>query len=177
MPESHSSKEQLDVGEFTLHLRNVSLPLGLKVDDVRLAGNGLHLERDPFVITVAEPGTLEVFVSEASLASFLDTQAPAGLKNFKVQARDGKLFVHAVKTVIVDLKASAVCSLVIEDWRKLIVVLESVDVAGAGIKNLIQAQLDKINPIFDLSDLPVNGALETISMEKGGVVLFGSVSP
>lgn len=129
------------------------------------------------MITVAEPGTLEVFVSEASLASFLDTQAPAGLKNFKVQARDGKLFVHAVKTVIVDLKASAVCSLVIEDWRKLIVVLESVDVAGAGIKNLIQAQLDKINPIFDLSDLPVNGALETISMEKGGVVLFGSVSP
>jgi len=151
--------------------------MGLKVDDVRLAGKGLHLERDPFVINVPQPGRLEVFVSEASLATFLDAQAPAGLKNFRVQAKNGKLFVQAVKTVLVDLKANAVCSLVIEDQRKLLVVLESVDVAGAGIKNLIQTQLDKINPIFDLSVLPINGAIETVSMDNGGVILLGSVSP
>lgn len=151
--------------------------MGLVVDDVRLAGNGLHLEREPFAISVPEPGKLEVFVSDASLGLFLDKQAPAGLKNFRVQAKDGKLNVQAVKTVLVDLKASAVCSLIIEDMTKLVVKLESVDVAGAGIKNLIQAQLDKINPIFDLADLPIKGTLESISMDNGGVVLLGSIAP
>lgn len=170
-------EEKIDVGEFTAHLRNVSLPMGLKVDDVRLAGRGLHLERDPFVIEIPEPGKLEVFVSDASLAAFLEKQAPAGLRNFKIEAKDGRLHVNAVKTVIVDLKASAVCSLEIRDRQKMYVVLESVDVAGKGVKNLIQSQLDKINPVFDLADFPFDGTLESITIDQGGVILFGKISP
>lgn len=177
MPDSEKSQETLDVGEFTVHLRSVLLPMGLRVDDVRLAGKGLHLERDPFAIAVPEPGQLEVFVSEESLAQFLERQAPAGLKNFRIQAKDGKLHVQAVKTVIVDLKASAVCSLRVDDKTKLVVVLDSVDVAGAGVKNLIQSQLDKINPIFDLASLPVQGTVDTVTVGNGGVVLFGSIQP
>lgn len=151
--------------------------MGLRVDDVRLSGQGLHMERSPFVITVPEPGRLEVFVSEASLAQFLETQSPAGLRKFEIEAKDGKLYVRAVKTVIVDLKANAVCSLVIKDGTKLMVELESVDMAGAGIKNLIESQLDKINPIFDTKDLPLNATLDSVTTDKGGVILTGSIAP
>ena len=170
-------EQKIDVDEFTVHLRNVSLPMGLRVDDVRLAGRGLHLEKEPFVISVPEPGRLEVFVSDASLAAFLEGQAPAGLKNFKIQARDGLLHVQAVKTVLVDLKANAVCSLRIEERRKLMVVLESVDVAGAGVKNLIQSQLDKVNPIFDVAEFPIKATLESVTVDDGGVILLGTVAP
>jgi hypothetical protein len=170
-------EEKLDVGEFTAHLRNLLLPMGLRVDDVRLSGKGLHIERSPFVITLAEPGEMEVFVGEAALSEFLDAKAPAGLRKFKVTAADGKLHVDAVKTVLVDLKANAVCSLRIEEGRRLMVNIESVDVAGAGIKNLLQNQLDKVNPILDAADFPVDVVLETVKAENGGVFLFGRVSP
>jgi hypothetical protein len=172
-----SKKETLDVGEFTAHLRNVKLPMGLLVDDVRLAGSGLHLQHDPFVAKVVEPGQLEVFVSEASLADFLNVQAPAGLRNFQVEARDGKLFVLAVKTVIVDLKASAVCTLRIVDQSKLMVDIESVDVGGAGVKNLIQSQMDRLNPVLDVADFPVKAKLLSVGVERNGVILFGTVEP
>jgi len=169
--------EKLDIGEFTVHLRNIRLPMGLVVDDVRLAGTRLHLERTPFAATCPEPGTLEVFVSAASLAAFLERQAPAGLKKFQVEARDGKLFIQAVKAVIVELKASAVCHLEMVGGTQLMVILESVDMAGAGIKNLIQAQLDKINPIIDTADLPIPATIQSILIEQGGIILRGQISP
>lgn len=169
--------DKLDVGEFSIHLRNVVLPMGLTVDDVRLAGRGLHLEKKPFVARIPEPGQMEVFVSQESLAKFLDAQAPAGLRNFSVQARDGKLFVNAVKTVLVDLKASAVCTLRIADGTKLMVDLQSVDVAGAGIKTLLQSQLDKLNPVLDAADFPIDATLNSVTIDRGGVVLLGQVSP
>lgn len=170
-------EDKLDVGEFTAHLRNVMLPMGLRVDEVRLAGKGLHVERKPLVVTVAEPGQMEVFVGEESLAAFLDAKSPAGLRNFKVQARDGKLFVQAVKTVIVDLSATAVCSLRIEGGRLLMVDILSVDVAGAGLKGLLTSQLDRINPILDAAEFPIDVTLDSVTADNGGVLLFGRVSP
>lgn len=169
-------EEKLDVGEFSAQLKNVSLPMGLKVDEVRLTGQGLHLERKPFVLTVAEAGVMDVFVSEASLAAFLEEKSPAGLRKFQVRAKEGKLYVDAVKTVLVDLKATAVCELRIEEGARLMVDILSVDVAGAGIKNLLQAQLDKINPIIDASDFPFPVVLESVKAEDG-VILTGKVSP
>ncbi|MGV3618269.1 MAG: DUF2993 domain-containing protein [Fimbriimonas sp.] len=173
------SNDTLDVGEFTAHLREIVLPMGLRVDDVRIHGVGLHLERTPFSARLQAPGRLEVFVSEASLAAFLEAQAPAGLRDFKVEARDGKLYVKAVKTVIVAIPATAVCALRIEDRRRLMVDLESVEVAGGtSIKTLVQNQLDRINPIVDAADLPmVQATLDEVRMERGGVILTGQVQP
>lgn len=178
-PSSVPSNDTLDVGEFTAHLRDLILPMGLRVDDVRLYGRGLHLEREPFSARLQAPGKLEVFVSEASLAEFLERQAPAGLKDFRVEARDGKLYIKANKTMIVSIPANAVCSLRVEDRRRLMVDLESVEVAGGtSIKTLVQNQLDKINPIVDTADLPmVRGTIDEVKMERGGVILLGQVEP
>lgn len=169
--------ETLDIGEFTAHLRSIVLPLGLRVDDVRIYGKALHLEQEPFSATLPEPGKLEVFVSETSLAEFLERQSPAGLKNFRVEARDGKLFVNAVKTIIVSIPATAVCRLKIVNQRQLFVELESVEVGGgASIRTLVQNQLDAINPIVDIADIPmVRASLDEIRMENGGVILVGRV--
>ena len=169
-------EQKVDVGEFSAQLRNLVLPMGLKVDEVRLTGEGVHFERKPFVFTVAKPGEMQVQVSEASLAEFLDGKSPAGLRKFQVRAEDGKLYVDAVKTVLVDLKASAVCALRIEEGSRLMVDILSVDVAGAGIKNLLQAQLDKINPIIDAADFPFPVILESVTAHEG-VTLTGKVSP
>ncbi len=171
------SVDTVDVEEFSAHFRNLRLPMGLNVDDVRISGRSLRLQSDPFSVEAPEAGILEVFVSEASLAAFLDEKAPAGLKRFSVSGRNGKLHVHAVKKVIVDLQATAVCTLRLEQNRKLFVQIETVDVAGAGIKHLIEAQLEKINPVIDVADFPLPATLESVAVEQGGIVLRGRISP
>lgn len=170
-------QDTLDVAEFSAHLKGVTLPLGLIVDDVRIAGQGIHLEREPFVAKLSAPGRLEVFVSVTALAKFLEAQAPAGLKDFRVEGKDGKLVVRASKTVIVPIPATAVCALRIENGRQLFVELESVEVAGgASIRNLVQNQLDRINPLVDAADLPmVKATLDQVRIEPNGVILSGSV--
>jgi hypothetical protein len=173
-----AAPETLDIAEFTAHLRGVLLPIGLRLDDIRIYGRDLHLVHPPFSAEMPAPGRLEAIVHETSLAAFLEAQSPAGLKDFRVEARDGKLVIRAVKVVIVSIPATAICRLRIEDGQRLFVDLESVEVGGgASIKTLVQNQLDRINPIIDAKQLPmVKANLTGVTVENGAVIVSGEVT-
>ncbi len=167
----------ISVGDFTAHLENLTLPMGLTLARMDLKGSGLDWQKEPFSIQLASPGTFEAHLKDEELTSFLEKQAPGGLKSFKVQAKDGKLFVDAVKSLIFDVPAKAVCTLRIVDGRQLFVDLESVEILGAGAKNLVQAQLDKINPVLDVDTFPVDAVLSKVTAADGVVKVEGTVSP
>lgn len=151
--------------------------MNLVLDEIRITGNELTVKGDPFSVSVEEPGRMTVFISTSSLAAFLEHLSPAGLRKFEVSASHGKLYVDAVKTVLVDLKAKAVCSVRVVDRKLLYVDLETVVVAGAGIKTLLQSQLDKINPIIDLDDLPLKAFVDSVTLDERGITLTGRVAP
>ncbi len=151
--------------------------MGLRVDTVKVSGVGLHLTHEPFSITTDAPGTLEVFVDEKDMAELLNKMAPAGLKNVSIEAKNSVLHIRATKTLLIDLKAYAVCSLRIVGGQKLFVDLESVEILGSEPKQLIQTQLNKINPVIDLADFPFEATLETVEIGRGGIHLKGRVEP
>jgi len=165
----------LEIQSFDANLRGLILPMGLRVDSVKVSGFGLKCSYKPFEATSDEPGNLEVFVSEKDLAEFLNKMSPAGLKNVSVEAKGGTLHIRATKTVLIDVKAYAICSLRIADGKKLFVDLESIDIMGAGPKQLIQSQLDKINPIVDTADFPMDATLVTVEVAQGGVLVRGRI--
>jgi hypothetical protein len=167
----------LEIGSFEAVLHDVLLPMGLNVQTVKLSGLGLKCSSHPLTANADEPGKLEVFVAEKDLANFLNKTSPAGLKNISVEAKDGTLHINATKTVLIDVKAFAICSLRIVDGKRLFVDLESIDIMGAGPKQLIQSQLDKINPVVDTADFPVNATLDTVIVAQGGIHLLGRVEP
>lgn len=169
--------ESIDVRTFHATLTDVLLPMGLNLDEVRLEGEKLHGEKKPFRITLEQPGKLEVVVSEASLTIFLNKKAPGGLQDLEIQVRNGRLFIDGRVRMIIEVAASAVCTLRIVDGKQLFVDLESVDVLGVGAKTLVQNQLDSINPVLDASDLPLDATLTEVHAEDGRVVLRGLVSP
>lgn len=172
------NSQSLDVASFDASLKGVILPIGLKLDQVTLRGNGLHLENDPFRASVTKPGDMVVTVTQESLAEFLNQQSPAGLRNFQVTAQNGKLIVQASKTILFEVRATALCTLRIVDGSQLFVDLESVDVMGGGsLTNMVRSQLDALNPILDAKDLPVKAVLNTVDIDAGQVVLRGKVSP
>lgn len=168
---------RIQVGSVHAELRKVQLPIGLVLDLIRIDGDALQLQPNPFEAHLPQPGKLEVEIGNESLAAFLESRSPAGLRNFKVDIRDGKVFIQATKKIVVDVKASAVCTLRIEGNQQIFVDLESVDVMGGSLKNLVQSQLDEMNPVFDAKDLPVAAALRSVKSANGKIQIMGSVTP
>jgi hypothetical protein len=125
-------------------------------------------------VTMAQAGTLEALILEPNLAAFLNKQAPGGLKDFQVELKEGKIHVQASVMI---MKASAVCNLRIQDGTTLYVDLESVDVMGVGAKHMVQSQLDKINPVLDTKDLPLDAYLTGYEISEGRLILRGNLSP
>lgn len=166
--------QAIEIGSLEVVLENVSLPMGLQVNAVTLAASAVRLEQDPFRIVVSKPGTLTALILAQNLADFLNRQAPGGLRDFKVDLREGKIHVQATLMI---MKAAAVCTLRIVDGRQLFVDLESVDVMGVGAKNMVQSQLEKINPVLDAAQLPVLAQLTSYEVEDGKLILYGNISP
>ena len=170
-------KRTLEVSRFDVNLRGLVLPMGLRIESVTMAGFDVRCTYSPISVTAEEPGELQVFVSERDLSQFLNSMGSVGLKNVSVEARDGALHIRATKTVLIDMKAYAVCSLRIVDGKRLFVDLESVEIMGVGPKHLIQSQLDKINPVVDMDDFPIPATMDTVEISQGGILLRGRVEP
>jgi hypothetical protein len=164
----------VDVANVDVVLKDVALPMGLVVNAITIHGKGVHVAKEPFKFELSEPGTIEALLLAPNLASFLNKESPGGLRDFKVELRDGKIF---VKASLMIMKADAVCTLRIVDGSALYVDLESVDVMGVGAKNMVQSQLDKINPLLDANDLPIKVVLTDHSIADGKLTLKGTVEP
>ncbi len=166
---------QVTVDQFSAEFRRVRLPMGLVVDRLVLSGSGAAIEVDPFGFAIAEAAPVEAFVAALDIAGFLNEKAPGGLKDFAISIREGKLYVEATARVIVEVRAKAVCTLRVQDGRAIYIDLESVDVMGMGAKSMVQSQLDQINPILDVSDLPVAMQLKSVQADHDQIVLHGTI--
>lgn len=167
----------LTIGSLNATFEDVRLPFGLVVRRASVRGANVDLSTHPVSVQLAEPATFGADVDEAAIEAFLTARAPGGLKGFKVRLADGHIHVEAVLKVLIEVKASAVCRLVIHERRQLVVELESADVLSVGAKTLIQSQIDNVNPIFDVAQLPVPATLEAVTVGDGVVHLTGTVSP
>ena len=173
MPEA----QRLDVGSVYAELLDVKLPFGLVLDAVRVRGNGLTIQDSPLKFNLPKPGTLEVEIGPRSLAAFLESKSPGGLRNFNVLVHQGIIEITAAKKVIVDVKVVCTCRLRVVDGRQIWVDLETVEVMGGSLKNLIQSQLDEMNPVFDAKDIPIPATLTSVTMDAGLITIRGTVAP
>lgn len=167
----------LSIAAFVTTLDEVRLPVGLTVRSIRLNGAGLDISTDPVTLSLPSPARFEAEVDEAGVQAFLNQKAPGGLKNFVVKIVDGEIRVEAVLKVLIELKASAVCRLAIVGGQRLMVELQSAEMLSVGAKTLIQSQIDNVNPIFDVAQLPLPVTLETVEAVDGAIKLTGTVSP
>ena len=172
-----SSHSAVEVAVLSARLNGFRLPMGLVISLVEVQGKGLFIQKRPFVIRLSEPGSFEAHVTDADLADFLNGKSPGGLKGFKVSSSKGVLTIEAVKSMLVEVPVKATCHLRIHQGQQLFVELESVEVMGAGAKNLVKSQLDKINPVLDMAEFPVDGSLLSVNSDAGVTILRGEVAP
>jgi hypothetical protein len=169
--------ETLDIDAMSAAFKRVKIHIGLVVDEIRITGKATHLVREPFSIKLDEPAKIEADILQDDVLHFLATTAPGGLSNFRVRMDEGKIFVDATMQIMITVPVSAVCTLRIDEGKRLFIDLESVAVLGGAPKSLVQKQLDAINPVFDLSTVPVDGVLESVEIESGKALLKGHLAP
>lgn len=167
----------MEVGQLDATFNDLVLPFGLTVDVVRLTGANVRLRHDPFAIELEQPGQVAVALGEANLQDFLEKEAPGGLRDFQIKLTEGKVFVEASVRVVLDIRATAICTLRIVDGTQLWVDLEEVEVLGVGARSLVEKQLEKINPVLDVSSFPLDIELQKVTVLDGQVVLQGLARP
>jgi hypothetical protein len=163
------------VASFSGILEDVILPMGLRLNRVQVQGMGLSAQINPIDAQLQTPASLEVLVSQDALEEFLTSKAPGGLRDFSVNLEGGRIHVTATLHVLIDMRASAVCRLEIQNRTRMVAVLESAGVLGVTAKNLIQAQIDNINPVFDAEMLPIPCELQDVTIESGWIRVRGTV--
>lgn len=156
-------------------LRRLCLPQGLVVDRIEVEGGEVAVQTEPFGLR-ATTSKVRATLAALDIADFLSREAPGGLKDFAVAIRGGKLYIEATARVLVEVRAKAVCTLRIDHGTAVYVDLESVDVMGLGAKGMVQNQLDQINPVLNVADLPVAIVLESIEADHDSVVLTGRLA-
>ncbi len=171
MPETREITIESGVATFA----NIVLPMGLQVASLELTGSGFTLSSDPFRIFASSTCSVRATVVEGDVASFLRAKAPSNITFQSVRLVDGQIHIAAAMQVLITITAQAVCRLVIVDRKQLVVELDSVEVLGMGGKGLVQKQLDEINPLLDVSDLPVAMELLTVDILNREIVLTGGL--
>lgn len=158
----------------------MKLPNGLVLESMGLRASGGRVGVSPFEIAALESSSWQCAITESALADFLNELKPGGLHSFEVLASDGKIAVTATARVLVEIRATALCTLMIEDNSKVHVLLESVSVPMA--HNLVEKQLTKLNPIIDTKDFPIHVSLDDIQVQDQrihaeGTLIAGQVMP
>ena len=169
--------KEVSVGAWEIVLNELVTPVGLTIAAVVIRGDGASVETEPFSYEMESEADLEALIHEAALEAFVKEKVPDNVQEIWLSLLPEKVHVRAVVRMILPVTANAVCTLRIEDGKRVFVELESVEVLGAGVKGLVQKQLDAINPVVDVSELPFEVRLTEIRIEEGRLVAVGKARP
>lgn len=167
--------KSFQIGSLNASFRDIELDFGLKIQSFEITSNTARASIDPFELNLDSPGNLKAIVTEQAVADFLEAKAPSNISGFQVSISGGKIHVNATANIVLSLPVKAVCTLEIVSGQQVFVRLESVDVMGGKAKSIVENQLDKVNPILDVSELPLNVVLNNVEADAGIVTLTGQV--
>lgn len=167
--------KSLKIGALNLNLENIELDFGLTIKTFSVQAQKGSAQLDPFELSLPQPGTLTATVTAESVQTLLATKAPKNISGFKVQIVDNQILIDASANIIVNIPVKAICGLHIIDGKRLEVTLEGVDMMGGKATNIIQSQIEKINPIFEASELPIDVELTSVELEDNLITLHGIV--
>jgi len=166
--------KNIGLDAFQAKADNLELPMGLVVDHLTLTTGRATAVTDPFSLSLAEPGDVRVEISESNVARYLEELAPGGLKNFQVECRDEFIVVRATVRFLLEVPVYAQCRLVIHEGRELHVELVEAQVVGGDAKRLVEGQIERVNPIFRVSDIPFPLVLDEVLVREGYITLLGT---
>lgn len=165
------------VGSLRAVFEQLVLPVGLVVRSFVVEGANVRFQTGPIQIELDEPGRVEALIDEADVQKLVQSRAGDQLRDLVVRLLPDRIEATATVQVVFAIRATAVLTLRIADGTKLYVDVQSVNVMGSAGQNLVQRQLDAMNPLLDTTTFPLAVRLEQVEIREGELRLTGSVAP
>lgn len=153
------------------------LPVGLVVRSFSVEGANVRMDTDPFRLHLDEPGRVEAVVDEKDIQKLVQSRAGDQLRDLVIRLQPERIEATATVQVVFAIRATAVLTLRIVEETKLFVDVQSVNVMGAAGQNLVQKQLDAMNPLLDTTTFPLAVRLRHVEVREKELRLTGSVAP
>jgi hypothetical protein len=144
--------------------------VGLEIETLTIEGQDVGIQTEPFALELSKPAMVEAVLLPEALERFLTVRSGGALREVAVRLVPGQIHVEASTRVIFEIRATAICTFRIENGKRLYVELQSVQALGGAGAGIVQRQLDAINPILDVSELPIEVELQSVEVEEGRIV-------
>jgi hypothetical protein len=158
----------------SFHATGILLPVGLELDSLSLTLGPFAVGLDPLDLNHGSPGTFEAVLRLAALAAFIEAKAKGAVRDVRVSPKGGDLEIQATAKMVLEVRIVLRCGLRIESGTRVFVDL--LDVSLPMARGLIQAELDKLNPVLDASALPLDVTLQEIVVSEEAAVLKGQAA-
>lgn len=148
-------------------------PVGLLIDQVVFEGESWRIEPSALEKSTGS-GAFVATVRAKSIEVFLGNLKPADLYDISVSVEADGVHIEAKKQVIVPIPVTAHAVLSISSPSELSINLISAAAMGAGLKNLVASQIEKMNPIVEAEMFPVPVVFEGVEHRDGEVIVRGT---
>jgi hypothetical protein len=169
-----SSDSSVQIGKVTSTIEWLMTPVGLLIDHVEFEGESWRLEPSALEKSTGS-GTFVATVRAKSIEVFLENLKPADLYDISVSVALDGVHIEGKKQVIVPIPVTAHAVLALSSPSELSIQLVSAAAMGAGLKNLVSSQIEKMNPIVEADMFPVPVVFEGVEHRDGEVVVRGTV--
>lgn len=163
------------LGGLQLHIQRLSLPDIPVIDRIAFSGGEAKYDEPGMAIETVNRYVVTADITESDLCAFVRTKMPdrMRLRDLRVSPTGIKFTAEAV--IIVPIPIRLMLRLEVVDGNELRIVADDVNVLGAGPKNLVQSQLQQLNPLLRTSDLPVPVQFDSVEHTDAKVIIKGSV--
>ncbi|HWP31583.1 MAG TPA: DUF2993 domain-containing protein [Fimbriimonadales bacterium] len=162
--------------ELCISTKGIVLPNGLRIAEARVSMPQLTLRVSPFLLPEGTNLDIELVAESMDLQEHLNAKSPAGISDIRVRAERGSIIITGIYRLLVPIPVGAEGVLEFENG-KLNFVLKRAEVAGVKApENLVREQIEKINPIVDLTGYPVQAEIKSIEIGNGKIRINANLS-
>lgn len=162
---------KISFDHISLSSQGLVLPMGLRVATLDLSIDQGSVDGDTRTYRWQGEAPASARIDEKDLADFLTPRLPDSLKNVSVRCGDGVIQINAEAKIVFTVQVKVYCRLEIQANTQLVVKVHSVEPGIA--ESLVEGQVEKMNPVFQASDLPVPIQLSSVEVRDGSIFLDG----
>lgn len=145
------------------------------IAEAEVKSEGIEISMKPLLVTKGMKASIRAVIRADDLREHLERTKPGGLAAFNVTMEADEITVTGVTKLLIPVQVGARGRLVFSNAR-LEFVPERAEVAGVPApEGMVREQLDKINPILDLSELPLEVSDPEFRMQNGFLTVRATI--
>jgi len=158
--------------ELSISLKGLVLPSGLRMAEGDVSFDTPILGVRPFSIPEGTLCHATLTFLEEDVQAYLEKKRPANLSDFRVSAKNGEITILAVARLLLPVEVGAVGVLEFSDG-KLNFVPRRIEAGGVNAKSIARPHLERINPLVDLTGLPLRADVQSLDIGGGAIRISG----